>query len=234
MRQNRSFVIRQARMSPHQREAYDRLSPHYCIPVEERRELVPFSWEEVFPHRARSRSSERPIIVDIGFGMGNELAEIAGNTPESDFLGVEVHKPGVGRLLGEIERRGLTNVRVVRYDAVVVCGALIPPGTVDGVHLFFPDPWPKKRHHKRRLVRPGFPELIAAILKSEGYFYTVTDWRDYAEQMVTVLEGSSALVNRYPARTYAPPQPWRPQTAFERKGIAKGHEIYELVYQPVR
>jgi tRNA (guanine-N7-)-methyltransferase len=117
-------------------------------------------------------------------------------------------------------------------DAVEVCGRWIPPHSVDGVHLFFPDPWPKKRHHKRRLVRPGFPELVSALLKPDGYLYCVTDWEDYAEQMRTILESSSDLTNRYPS--WAPPQAWRPTTAFERKGIDKGHTIRELIFERVR
>ncbi len=150
--------------------------------------------------------------------MGIELAEIAEAHPDWDILGVEVHKPGVGRLLGQIEARGLSNVRVVRADAVLVCHRMIPPGTIHGVHLFFPDPWPKKRHHKRRLVRPGFPELIAPLLADGGYFYAVTDWEDYAWQMREVLDASSLLNNRY-GDSFAPPQEWRPETAF---GSARG------------
>ena len=229
LRENRSYVIRQMRMSPHQKEAYRRLEPIYCVPVateEEKRE--PLDLERVFPLRGRSGAPRR-FVIDIGFGMGRELAQLAEQEPETDFLGVEVHKPGVGRLLGLLEQRQLSNVRVIRYDAVVVLHQLVPPGSADGVHLFFPDPWPKKRHHKRRLVRPGFPELVARVLRPGGYLYAVTDWEDYAEQMLEVLNASPELQNRY--SDYAPPQAWRPQTAFETKGLAKGHSIRELVFQ---
>ncbi len=224
LRENRSFVIRQARMSPHQKRAYERLAPQYCVPFEGQEDRGPLDWESLFERTGARR------ILDIGFGMGLELAELAQAHRDTDFLGVEVHKPGVGRLLGQIEERELTNVRVVRYDAVVVCHQLIPRATLDGVHLFFPDPWPKKRHHKRRLVRPGFPELVAPLLTPTGYFYTVTDWEDYALQMRHVLDESPVLRNRYGDR-FAPPQEWRPQTAFERKGLEKGHQIFELVYE---
>lgn len=219
LRENRSFVIRQARMSPHQKAAFERLYPRYGLPLSD----GPLDWPAVFGRDGARR------VLDIGFGMGVELAVLAERHPETDFLGVEVHKPGVGRLLGQVEERGLTNVRVVRGDAVLVCHQMIPRGSLDGIHLFFPDPWPKKRHHKRRLVRPGFPELIAPLLRSQGYLYAVTDWEDYAIQMLEVLNASDLLVNRA-GDGFAEPQDWRPQTAFERKGLEKGHRIFELLY----
>lgn len=223
LRDNRSFVIRQARMSPHQKAAYERLAPHYCIAFDESLHREDFDWNTAF-----GRSGARRIL-DIGFGMGQELADLAEQCPETDFLGIEVHKPGVGRLLGQLEQRSLTNVRIVRYDAVLVCHQLIPYESIDGIHLFFPDPWPKKRHHKRRLVRPGFPELIAPIMKPTGYFYAVTDWEDYAVAMLEVLN-STALLSNSAGAEFAPAQEWRPETAFERKGLEKGHAIFELLY----
>ncbi|MFW5826660.1 MAG: tRNA (guanosine(46)-N7)-methyltransferase TrmB [Alkalispirochaeta sp.] len=222
LRENRSFVIRQVRMSPHQRAAYERLSPKYVLPFDESGP-IDFDWDTTFGRQGA------PRIIDIGFGMGEALIELAEANPDTDFLGIEVHKPGIGRVLGQVEERGLTNVRVVRYDAVVVCHRLIPRDSIDGIHLFFPDPWPKKRHHKRRLVRPGFPELIAPLLRSGGYFYAVTDWEDYAEAMLEVLDGSPYFENAG-GRGFSPPQDWRPETAFERKGRTKGHAIFELMY----
>ena len=227
LRENRSFVIRQARMSPHQREAYERLAPRYVVPDGEGL----LDWDAVFPHRTDAGGGDRAIVVDIGFGMGQELAEIAENDPETDFLGIEVHKPGIGRLLGQLEKRGIENVRVMRADAVTVCAGRIPAGSLTGVHLFFPDPWPKKRHHKRRLVRPGFPELVTPLLAPGGYLYAVTDWEDYAHQMLDVLNAAEGLVNDDPGGRFAAPQPWRPETAFERKGLAKGHRIQELLFR---
>lgn len=259
MRENRSYVIRAARMSPHQKAALERLSPQFCLEIGEagdgaRRggeageagdgarseEKDPgqnlgadsfanaeIRWEDAFAHRRAD--PDRPIYIDIGFGMGYELAELAARWSHADFLGIEVHLPGVGKLLSEIERQDLRNVRIVRQDAVQICTSSVPKKSIDGVHLFFPDPWPKKRHHKRRLVREGFPELIAPILKSSGYIYMVTDWQEYAEQMCQVMESSSLFSNRF--ERFAPRQEWRPQTAFERKGLKKGHTIYELIFE---
>lgn len=222
MRRNRSYVVRASRMSPHQHAAYERLSGTYCVP------LTPGAPAIDPATLFGSDRTERPVILDIGFGMGYELAELAERTPETNFLGVEVHKPGVGKLLSEIERRSLDNVRIVRADAVLVCEQMIAPATLAGVHLFFPDPWPKKRHHKRRLVRPGFPELVAPLIAENGYVYLVTDWEEYAEQMLTVLGESPLFTNHF--ERYASRLEWRPTTAFERKGIAKGHSIRELVF----
>jgi tRNA (guanine-N7-)-methyltransferase len=227
----RSYVIRATRMSDHQKEAYRRLSAAFRVPVEEPLPETLLRWEDVFPHRRNEPS--RPLILDIGFGMGHALAVLADRCRDHDYLGVEVYVPGIGKLLSEIERRGLTNVRIIQFDAVPVCRYLIPPGTVNGIHLFFPDPWPKKRHHKRRLIRTGFPELVAPLLAEEGYLYLVTDWEDYAHQMISVLDASPALRNRYPAGGFAPAQTWRPETAFEQKGVRKGHRTYELVYDKV-
>lgn len=223
MRQNRSYVVRTTRMSPHQREAYERLAETYCVPYTS--ELRPADPVKFFGAERR----QIPVIVDIGFGMGYELSEIAEQFPQINYLGVEVHKPGVGKLLSEIERRNLKNVRIVRADAVLVCEQMIAPETITAIHVFFPDPWPKKRHNKRRLVRPGFPELIAPLLRPNGYLYLVTDWEDYAQQMTDVLDSSPLFRNRYNGP--APRLPWRPTTAFERKGLAKGHRIHEFVYE---
>ncbi len=219
MDDNRSYVIRTSRMSPHQKKAVERLAPIYCVPFDGA--AAPVDPKTLFPTPA-------PVVLDIGFGMGRDLAEIAAAHPRTNFLGVEVHTPGVGKLLSEIERRGLENVRIVQADAVKVCGAMLAPGSVAALHLFFPDPWPKKRHHKRRLVRAGFPELVAGVLRPGGYLYMVTDWEDYALQMRTVLDETADFRNRYDA--FAPRLPWRPTTAFEKKGIGKGHGIFELVY----
>ncbi len=233
----RSYVVRMTRMSDHQKHAYERLQGRYCIPFDPVTEQFDpdeetLDWYDLFPHRREQ--PDREIIMDIGFGMGRELAELADRRRDQDFIGVEVHKPGVGKLLSELERRSLENVRVVRYDAVQVCRYLIPRSSLTGIHLFFPDPWPKKRHHKRRLVRPGFSELVVPLLRPGGYLYLVTDWEDYAYQMVRILEESRDLKNLYAEDSqnrFAPPRKWRPQTAFERKGLAKGHRIYELVYE---
>lgn len=218
----RSYVIRTTRMSPAQKRGWERYADRYVVAFHD---ASPPSIERFFPDRDPSR----PLKLDIGFGMGRELAALAEQEPESDFIGVEVHRPGVGRLLLDLGEREIPNVRVVPYDAVAVCRSMIPAGSLTGVHLFFPDPWPKARHAKRRLVRPGFTEMIAPLLRDDGYLYIVTDWEEYANQIVSVMSAASDLfVNRF--ERFAPPQTWRPQTAFERKGLAKGHRIYEVVY----
>lgn len=222
LRSNRSYVIRAVRMSPHQREAFARLYDRYCLPVDQ-----PFDRAAAFP--TTDSQQPRPLILDIGFGMGMELAQLAQQRPEFDYLGVEIHRPGIGRLMGQLEERGLTNVKIFHCDAVVVLDRLLPRASIDGIHLFFPDPWPKKRHHKRRLVRPGFPELAARVIQPGGYLYMVTDWYDYAEQMERVV----ACYPQFTAPYGAPSQPrtWRVATAFERKGLAKGHNIYEYWFE---
>lgn len=209
-------------MSPAQKRGWEQYGSQFIIPYQDQ----PISFFTDDP-----QLKARPTKVDIGFGMGRELAQLAEEEPGTNFIGIEVHKPGVGRLLLDLGERGISNVRIIPHDAVAVCHRMIPEDSVDGVHLFFPDPWPKERHKKRRLVRPGFPELIHRILKNDGYLYMVTDWEDYAHQMLALFTASPLFENRYSA--FAPPQPWRPQTAFERKGLAKGHTIFELVFVPL-
>lgn len=222
--QIKSFVIRTTRMSPAQKRGWERYGDRFIVPFAGDAVVAP---DAIFP----GRDPARPVKLDIGFGMGRELAALAENEPHSDFIGVEVHRPGIGRLLLDLGERNLKNVRVVPHDAVEVCRYMLPADSVDAVHLFFPDPWPKARHAKRRLVRPGFPELIARILKPTGYLYMVTDWEEYAFQMRDIMESTALFQNRYAGENgFASPQTWRPQTAFERKGLAKGHHIYELLY----
>lgn len=223
LRGNKSFVIRAARMSDHQRRMIEAYRLRWCIPFV--RDNTAFL--DVGAVFGTDRTAA-PLIVDIGFGMGETLAEIATAQRDRNFIGIEVHPPGVGRLLGQLADRQLTNVRIVQFDAIEVLQRLFPPESIDGIHLFFPDPWPKKRHWKRRMVQSGFPELIAPLLKSEGYVYMVTDWEDYALQMAAVFDAVDSFRN--PFDGFAPPQSWRPRTAFERKGLAKNHQIRELRY----
>ena len=224
LRGSKTYVIRAARMSPHQKRPLERYRDAWCIPVDE---LKPQRLEIVDVFGADRATC--PLVLEIGFGMGEELAEIAYKHPDWNFIGIEVHPPGVGKLLGQIAERGLTNVRIIQHDAVVVCRSVLPPGTIDALHLFFPDPWPKKRHHKRRMVQSGFVEMVAPLLRRGGYLYAVTDWEDYAHQMLQVLGASDLLRNRYEG--FAPAQSWRPRTAFEGKGLRKGHAVYELVFE---
>lgn len=219
----RSYVIRTSRMSGAQRRGWEQHGDTYILPYTDD---TNFDAAAFFPNGPAA-----PLILDIGFGMGRELAELAARWPDRNFLGVEVHKPGIGRLLLDLNRQQITNVRIIPHDAVEVCRNMIRPDSLDGIHLFFPDPWPKAKHHKRRLVRSGFPEMVAPLLKGGGYLYMVTDWEDYAMQMLEVMATSQAFQNDYDGFAPADAVKWRPQTAFERKGLAKGHHIFELMYR---
>ncbi len=215
----KSYAIRATRMSPAQRRAFDELYSRYCVPV---------SSSLVDPHTL-FKSEDLPVYLEIGFGMGDATAEMAAAQPDVNFLGIEVHKPGVGKLLGAIERDGLDNVRIIHDDALLVVEQMIPPDCLDAVLLFFPDPWPKKRHHKRRIVRDSFVELLVTRLRPGGFIYAVTDWGEYADWMMEVLSRVAGIEN--PFDGYAPAQSWRPATAFERKGRAAGREIREIYFR---
>jgi len=213
----RSFVLRQGRMSPAQQRALDELLPRHGLPFA--RALL--DWRQVFGRAA-------PVVLEIGFGMGATTAEIAAAHPERDFVGIEVHAPGVGSLLRELDRRALANVRVIRHDAVEVVDAMIPPGSLAGIHVFFPDPWPKKRHHKRRLLKPDFVHALALRLAPGGYLHIATDWSDYAEEMLATLGVERLLANT--VEGFAPRPESRPQTKFERRGTRLGHPVFDLVF----
>jgi len=214
----RSYVLRQGRMSEAQKRHLDEGLPRWGVPFRPE----PLDFDALFGRRA-------PRFVEIGFGMGETTAEIAQAHPENDYLGIEVHLPGVGSLLKQIAARGLANLRLVRHDAVEVVQAMVPPASLVGIHIYFPDPWPKKRHHKRRLIQPAFVAVLASRLAPGGYLHCATDWQDYAEQMLTVLGGEPALVNT--AVDYAPRPPWRPQTKFERRGLALGHGVWDVLFR---
>ncbi|HEX4797700.1 MAG TPA: tRNA (guanosine(46)-N7)-methyltransferase TrmB [Burkholderiales bacterium] len=214
----RSFVLRQGRISNAQRRAHADLLPVYG---------VPFSPAALDLDRVFGRAA--PRIFEIGFGMGETTATIAQQHPEKDFLGVEVHTPGVGSLLKRIAELHLKNVRVIQHDAVEVLRHMIPPAALDGVHIFFPDPWPKKRHHKRRLIQPTFLALLASRMKREATVHACTDWEDYAQQMLEVLSAEPSLENT--ATGYADRPDTRPETKFERRGIKLGHRVWDLVFR---
>lgn len=204
-------------MSSAQRRAHADLLPAYG---------VPFSPAVLDLQRVFGRPA--PKILEIGFGMGETTAGIALEHPENDYLGVEVHTPGVGSLLKRLADLGLTNVRVIQHDAVEVLQHMIAPGALDGVHIFFPDPWPKKRHHKRRLVQAPFLALLASRMKAGAYVHLATDWEDYARQMLEGFRAEPALVNT--AAEFASAAS-RPQTKFEHRGLALGHRIWDLVFR---
>jgi tRNA (guanine-N7-)-methyltransferase len=188
----RSFVLRAGRLTAGQQRALDDLGPQFLIPFEKR----PFDWEATFSYPSTDAASRpRPRILEIGFGMGETTAAIAQLRPEDDFLAIEVHLPGVGALLKRIGELGLTNLRLIRHDAVEVLEHMIEENALDGIHIYFADPWHKKRHHKRRLIQQQFVELLASRIKPGGYLHLATDWHNYAEQMLLVLNRQASLQN---------------------------------------
>ncbi|MBV6448727.1 tRNA (guanosine(46)-N7)-methyltransferase TrmB [Nitrosomonas sp.] len=214
----RSFVLRQGRVSNAQRRACETLLPQYGIPFSENL----LDLDQVFGRQA-------PKILEIGFGMGESTAIIAQSHPENDYLGIEVHTPGVGSLLNQIEQHGLTNLRIIQYDAVAVLQHMLPAACLDGVHIFFPDPWPKARHHKRRLIQPAFVARLCSHLKPGGYIHVATDWEEYAVQILQVLSQEQQLSNT--AADYAPRPDYRPLTKFEQRGIKLGHGVWDLIFR---
>jgi tRNA (guanine-N7-)-methyltransferase len=214
----RSYVLRGGRLGPGQQRALAELGPRFVLPYAP----APLDFEAVFGRRA-------PVLLEIGFGMGDATAQVAAAAPEHDLIGCEVHEAGVGALLKRIGEQGLPNVRILRHDAVEVLRDMVPPASLAGVHLWFPDPWHKKRHHKRRIVQPGFVDLVASRLAPGGYLHCATDWQPYAEQMLEVLSACPALANTA-AGGYAPRPAWRPQTKFETRGLKLGHGVWDLVF----
>jgi tRNA (guanine-N7-)-methyltransferase len=213
----RSFVLRQGRLSQGQERAVAALGPKFVLPFAH----APLNFALAF-------AREAPTIVEIGFGMGHATADIARQQTDKNFIGIEVHTPGVGSLLKMIDERGLTNLRIVQHDAVEVLTHMIPDSSLAGVHIFFPDPWPKKRHHKRRLVQPAWIKQLVSKLQPDGYIHLATDWQDYAEHMLEVLRAEPAIKNT--ASDYAPRPIYRTESNFERKGLAKGHGVWDLVF----
>ena len=213
----RSFVVRAGRMGPGQTRALAELGPRFVLPYT----AAPFDFAASFGRVA-------PRVLEIGFGMGDASAAIAQALPGTDFIGVEVHTPGVGALLKQIGERGLTNLRLIQHDAVDVLQQMIAPASLAGVHVFFPDPWHKKKHNKRRLIQPGFVQLLATRLAPGGYLHCATDWQPYAEQMLEVLSAEPALRNTVDG--YAPKPDYRPLTKFENRGLKLGHGVWDLVF----
>jgi len=220
-RKIRSFVRREGRITSAQRHALESLWPKYGLDAG--RPLEP---ETVFGRKA-------PLTLEIGFGNGAVLARMAAADPAVDFIGIEVHRPGVGRLLIELERQGLTNVRIYREDAVQVMQHCLPPACLDRLLLFFPDPWHKKRHHKRRIVQAGFIELAAGLLRPGGTLHMATDWEDYAVQMLEVAGQSAAFRNSAGNGNYSPRPDYRPVTRFEQRGLKLGHGVRDLVFERI-
>ena len=213
----RSYVLRQGRFSRGQQRAYETLLP--ALGIAYRRS--PLDFAAVFGRTA-------PVVAEIGFGMGETTARIAAGNPGNDYLAIEVHTPGVGSLLKQLEAGAIGNVRIVQHDAVEVLRDMVPESSLAAIHLFCPDPWPKKRHHKRRLLQPEFAALAASRLAPNGLLHVATDWQDYAEHVLAVLSATQGLRNT--ADGYAPRPAWRPETKFERRGLDLGHAVWDLLF----
>jgi len=216
----KSFVLRAGRVGPGQQRALETLGPQFCVAYRDQ----PADWAAVF-------GNAQPCVFEIGFGMGETTAQIAQARPDTNFIGCEVHLPGVGALLKRIGEQGLQNLRIVQHDAVEVLQHMIAPASLAGAHVFFPDPWHKKKHHKRRLIQPALVALLASRIAPGGYLHCATDWQDYAEQMLAVLSAEPQLRNI--ADGYAPRPDYRPLTKFERRGLRLGHGVWDLVFERI-
>jgi tRNA (guanine-N7-)-methyltransferase len=216
----RSYVLRQGRVSTAQQRAVDTLLPRFGIPYS----AQPLDLNQAFGRAA-------PKILEIGFGMGDSTATIAQAHPEIDYLAVEVHTPGVGNLLKLIDAQQLTNIRIIQHDAVEILRDMIGDGVLDGVHIFFPDPWHKARHNKRRLIQAPFIAKLVRKVKPGGYIHVATDWQDYAEQVLHVLSAEPLLENT--AKDYAPRPAYRPFTKFEQRGVKLGHGVWDIVFRRI-
>lgn len=214
----RSFVLRQGRLTKGQARALETVFPKFGITYQ----------YELLDLNTQFGRADSKKILEIGFGMGETTAKIAQTLPECDFLAAEVHTPGVGALLKLIDELALTNVRVIQHDVVEVLQNMLPDASLDGIHIFFPDPWHKKRHHKRRLIQAAFVKLLCAKLKCGGYIHVATDWQEYAEWVLEVLSAEPQLKNM--AKDYAEKPDYRPLTKFENRGIKLGHGVWDMVF----
>ncbi|PVZ63577.1 tRNA (guanosine(46)-N7)-methyltransferase TrmB [Pelagibaculum spongiae] len=221
LRKIRSFVLREGRMTPGQQRGLDTVFPKYGRSVEQ-------GAVELDQWFARSGSQR---VLEIGFGMGASLLEMAQAEPDVDFIGIEVHKPGVGHLLNDAIKADVTNLRVYAEDAVEVLNQCIADQSIDRLQLYFPDPWHKKRHNKRRIVQPEFVQTIRNKLKIGGQFHLATDWENYAEHMMEVMEVAEGYVNNQGEKQYTPRPDWRPLTKFENRGHRLGHGVWDLIYR---
>ena len=225
LRQIKSYVLRAGRMGPGQQRAFEQFGPRFLLAYDAGQRLDPVA---VFGRSA-------PLIMEIGFGMGGATAHIAQVRPDDNFLCCEVHEPGVGALLKLCGEQDIGNIRIFQHDAVEVLDHMLPEQSLDGVHIFFPDPWHKARHHKRRLIQSPFVNRLARHLKPGGYLHLATDWQPYAEQMLEVLSAEPLLANTAPAggEGYVPKPDYRPLTKFENRGLRLGHGVWDLVFERV-
>lgn len=221
-RRIKSFVLRQGRLSQAQQAAIDSLWPQFGLELKP--ELLDF-------HALFGREAD--TIVEIGFGMGHSLAAMAEANPDKNYIGIEVHRPGVGALLKLVGEKGLTNIRVFNDDAIEVLAQRIPKNSLAGVYLFFPDPWHKKKHKKRRILQAEFAKTIASHLKAGGHFHMATDWEDYAEQMMEVMTEAEGYRNISGEGQFTPRPDYRPLTKFEQRGHKLGHGVWDLIFEKV-
>ena len=213
----KTFALRAGRMSDTDRKNYEELNQVYCIPFEHKT----LNYSDIF-------QNNNPVTLEIGFGMGHATLKIAQDNPEKNYLGLEVHVPGVARVLTNIKKLSLKNLFLVQHDAVEVLETMIPDNSLDAIHIFFPDPWPKKKHHKRRFITRPRTDLLMKKLAPGGYLYFVTDWEEYAFHAKEELDLTEGFQNKY--EDFAPHQEWRPRTKFEQKGLDANRQIYELFY----
>lgn len=220
LRQVRSFVLRAGKITMAQQKALDHLMPLYGIQYTN----LSVDLNSIFCRK-------NPKIIEIGFGMGSATSKIALANPDLDYLGIEVHTPGVGSLLMEIEKYKIDNLRIICYDAVTVIKDMIVDNSIFGFHIFFPDPWHKKRHHKRRIIQPEFIELLCSRLQPGGYIHLATDWEDYAVWMLNILRANPQLINTSATGDYVPRPLQRPETKFEQRGLGLGHGVWDLIFK---
>lgn len=220
-RRIKSYVKRGGRMGTGQLRAIAELSPQFVVP-----------YRAALLDTQQAFDNDKPVILEIGFGMGETTATIAAAQPEHNFLGVEVHEAGVGALLKRIGEQSLSNIRIIEHDAVEVVRDMISPASLKGVHIFFPDPWHKKRHHKRRLMQPEFVSLLASRIAAGGYLHFATDWQEYADVCQQTLSAEPQLLNTVsPETRFAPKPDYRPLTKFEARGLRLGHGVWDLVFK---
>lgn len=219
-RRIRSFVLREGRLTTGQQRAFKTLWPRWGLKYDP----SPLDLGRLFGNR-------RPVFLEIGFGNGEILAEMASRHPGHNYLGIEVHRPGVGHLLIRLEENGCDNVRLIRHDAVEVVQSMLPSAALSGVYLLFPDPWHKKRHHKRRILQPGFVAELARVIHPGGFLHLATDWKDYAEHMLATLEANrESFRNQAGPGNYSPRPVDRSRTKFEQRGVRLGHDVWDLIF----
>ena len=223
LRQIKSFVLRQGRLSQRQETALNLLSTQYLLDPEQN----DYDWSKLF-------NNPKQVVLEIGFGMGKSLIDMAKVNPETYYIGIEVHKPGLGAILADIQDQELSNIRLFCADAVKVLSQCIKDNSLDAIHIFFPDPWPKRRHHKRRLIQADFVDLLIQKLKKDGYLHLATDWQDYALHMLRVLSAKNVLENTAGAGNFSADRAQRPLTKYEQRGQRLGHEVWDLIFRKIK